>query len=359
MPPPTNIIFNGTFDLQGAGWTGTDIEASFTENAYFRNGSTNRVAEIDGSAGRTTQMQQSIKIPHKLATELTFEAALRSSNVAPGVDGFIIDIVDSKGAVIAKKTILPPIGPPYVAYSVPVTFPEAGTYTVRFTEIGDNNSYGAIVDNVSMLVCFAGGTLIDTPKGERRAREIRAGDLVTTERGPMPVRWVGRRRIGAAELAANDRFRPVRISAGALGQGLPRADLWVSRQHRMLVSSPICKRMFGQPEVLVSALKLTALPGIWIDETVAEIDYTHLLFDRHEVVFAEGAPSESLLLHSEAMAALSPEAIEEIRLLFPELDESGTPCPDARPIPKGSQQTRLAGRMAQNARPALETFCRP
>jgi hypothetical protein len=126
----------------------------------------------------------------------------------------------------------------------------------------------------------------------------------------------------------------------------------------MLVSSPICQRMFGRTDVLVSALKLTALPGIWIDETVTEIDYIHLLFDQHEVVFAEGAPSESLLLQTEAMAALSAESVEEVRLLFPELGESGTFGTDARLIPKGSQQARLANRMAQNHRPALESFRR-
>jgi hypothetical protein len=358
MPPPTNIIFNGTFDLQGAGWTGTDIETTYTENSYFGNRSTNRVAEIDGNAGQTTQMRQTITITEGLTTELTFQAALRSSNVSPGVDGFVVDIVDSAGLVIATRTILPPVGPPYVSYSVPVTFPAAGNYTVRFTEIGNNNSYGAIVDNVSLLVCFAGQTLIDTPTGDRPARDIRAGDLVSTERGPLPVRWVGRRQVSAAELAANDRLRPVRICSGALGLGLPRADLLVSRQHRMLISSPVCRRMFGQTDILVSALKLTALPGIHIDETVAGVDYVHLLFDRHEVVFAEGAPSESLLLQDEALAALSPEALEEIRLMFPETGEGRSAGPEARLIPKGSRQSRLADRLAQNRRPALEAFRR-
>jgi hypothetical protein len=159
-------------------------------------------------------------------------------------------------------------------------------------------------------------------------------------------------------MMVNDKLRPVRITAGALGQGLPRADLLVSRQHRMLVSSPICQRMFGQTDSLVSALKLTALPGIHVDEAVAEIDYIHLLFDQHEVVFAEGAPSESLLLQTEALAALSPEAVEEIRLLFPEMGKGRTGSADARLIPKGSQQARLADRMAQNGRPVLESFRR-
>ena len=49
---------------------------------------------------------------------------------------------------------------------------------------------------------------------------------------------------------------------GALGNGLPRRDLLVSRQHRMLVRSSIAGRMFGDKEVLVAAHHLTALPGV-------------------------------------------------------------------------------------------------
>ncbi len=357
MPPPTNIIQNGTFDLQGMFWTGTDIETTFFESSYFGSNNTNRVAEIDGNAGQTTQMRQSFTITEPIQTELTFIAALRTQNTVIGQDGFTVDIVNSTGTVIASLIVRPPVRGVYETYTLPVNFTTAGTYTLRFTELGPDNSFGAIVDNISMLVCFAGQTLIDTPTGPVPARAIKAGDLVTTEQGPKPVRWVGRRHVTAEDMASNEKLRPVKISAGALGQGLPRADLWVSRQHRMLVSSPICQRMFGETDILVSALKLTALPGIHIDVYIAQVDYIHLLFDQHEVVFAEGAPSESLLLQSEAMNALSPEAVEEIRLLFPELSQG--PRQDAHLIPKGHQQTRLADRMAQNDRLPLETFRRP
>ena len=62
--------------------------------------------------------------------------------------------------------------------------------------------------------CFTPGTLITTPEGPRRVEEIRVGDLVTTmDHGPQPVRWIGRRTVGAM-----DGFAPVRIEAGALGK---------------------------------------------------------------------------------------------------------------------------------------------
>ncbi|MDM7932492.1 Hint domain-containing protein [Tabrizicola sp.] len=359
MPPPTNIIFNGTFDLRGAGWSGTDLETSHTESAYFGNGSTNRVAEMDGQRGQTTIMQQVVAIGAPIQTELTFVAGLRNGLSRNAGEGFRVDILDSDGVVIATSTILPTTVGSYTSYSIPVNFTTAGDYTVRFTELGRNDSTGAIVDNISMLVCFAGQTVIDTPTGGKPAIDVQIGDLVTTESGTAQVRWVGRRRVTAADMAANDKLRPVRICAGALGRGLPRADLRVSRQHRMLVSSPICQRMFGHSDILVSALKLTALPGIYIDDQVSQIDYVHLLFDQHEVVFAEGAPSESLLLHAEALSALSPEALEEIRLIFPEIDAGPDRFPRAKLIPKGSQQTRVAERMLRNDRSPLEALSCP
>ena len=89
------------------------------------------------------------------------------------------------------------------------------------------------------------------------------GDLVRTlDHGLQPVRWVGARRLSAAELAAAEKLRPIRIRAGALGPGTPRADLLVSPQHRVLVRSRIAQRMFGTDEVLVAAKQLLQIDGI-------------------------------------------------------------------------------------------------
>lgn len=351
--PPTELIVNGTFDAGAANWSGNDIEDTNLESSYLGNGSSNIVAEMDGQSGQTTVMEQTFNVTNPTATELTFDSALRTeSNGQAGFEGFTVEILDSGGAVIATTTVLPTANS-FSSFSLPVTFPSAGDYTVRLTEVGPDNSLGAIVDNISLMVCFHGATRISTPNGGKLAREIAIGDLVETENGPKPVRWVGRRTITADDSASNEKFLPVKITAGALGQNLPKADLWVSRQHRILVSSPVCQRMFGHTEVLVAAIRLIDLPGVFVDSTKNELDYVHILFDEHEIVFAEGAPSESLLLNPEAKKAISPDAMEEIFSLFPELKGGHKIIEPAKQIPANGKQVQLVSRLRKNNKAVL------
>ncbi|WP_260063363.1 Hint domain-containing protein [Ruegeria sp. B32] len=176
-------------------------------------------------------------------------------------------------------------------------------------------------------------------------QDLRTGDLIcTAESGNQSIRWIGRRRFDAVDLRANPKLRPVRICTGALGAGLPTRDLLVSRQHRMMVGSRIAQRMFGQHQVLIPAIKLTALPGIFVDCAIDSIEYFHLLFDRHEILFAESAPTESLYTGPEALKSLGPAARTEILAIFPELADESHESEPARLIPINHQQTRLIAR---------------
>ena len=212
--------------------------------------------------------------------------------------------------------------------------------SLRLDSVNGNTFSGAaaIRETWSYLICYARGTHILTPDGEVRVEDLRPGDLVVTrDNGPQPIRW-----IGCSSARAVDKLAPVRIARGALGRGLPRRDLSVSRQHRMLLASPVVQRMFGSAEVLVPAVKLLALRGVSLQETGDQVDYFHLLTDRHEIVFAEGAPSETLLTGPYARHAMGPEALEEIETLFPGLiDNVATP---AFPVVRDARVARLVER---------------
>ncbi|SDE50498.1 Hemolysin-type calcium-binding repeat-containing protein [Paracoccus isoporae] len=226
------------------------------------------------------------------------------------------------------------------------------TFTLRAGEArvtGDQLTW----DNTN-VTCFGTDALILTAGGEVAAGDLAVGDLVETrDAGLQPIRWIGRRHLDAATLAAHPHLRPIRIRAGALGAGLPERDLIVSPQHRMLVRSKIAQRMFGTDEVLVAAKQLCRIEGIAPAEDLAEITYVHFLFDDHQIVRANGAETESMHTGAEAMRSVGAAAREEILTLFPELRDGSVRDP-ARTLASGRMGRRLALRHAENGKPLLQ-----
>ena len=159
-------------------------------------------------------------------------------------------------------------------------------------------------------VCFTRGTLIETPSGHRLIEELQAGDLVMTmDDGPQPLLMVSSEKFDAEGLNA-----PVRICKGALGNA---REILVSQQHRMLITGWRAELLFGEPEVLVAAKHLVNGDTIYIQNGGA-VEYFHLLFEDHQIVWAEDVPSESY--HPAHFA--EHEAVEvkaEIERLFPGL----------------------------------------
>lgn len=171
--------------------------------------------------------------------------------------------------------------------------------------------------------CFLPGTAIETAEGPRAIEDLSQGDLVLTrDRGPQPIRWVSRRvRDGRGADA------PVRIMAGALGNA---RDLYVSPQHRMVVGGWRAELMFGEVEVLVAAHHLINGDTIHI-APMPEVTYLHLLFDRHEVIYAEGVPTESFDPAGD-LALSDPEIRRQVFSHLPGLARRDlTPPPMARP----------------------------
>lgn len=199
--------------------------------------------------------------------------------------------------------------------------------------------------DLAFVACFAAGTAIRTPSGDVPVEDLAAGDLVqTVDAGAQPIRWIG---ITTIDLAKAPHLAPIRIAAGALGAGQPAADLLVSPQHRVLVRSRIAQRMFGAQEVLVAAKLLLDLPGFSIADDLAQVDYAHFMFDAHQVVWSNGALTESLFTGPEALKAVGPAARDEIMVLMPDLAQ-GAPDP-VRPLVAGRTARRLALRHAGNA----------
>ena len=158
--------------------------------------------------------------------------------------------------------------------------------------------------------CFAAGTRIATIRGAVPVQDLQPGDLVQTmDSGLKPIQWIGGRGVDGT-----GQFAPIRFRAGAIGNA---SDLLVSPQHRILVRKDAAKTGFGQSEILVAARHMVDGDQV-ICDPVAHVEYFHILFDQHEVVFSEGAATESFFPGAQVLerdAALR----AELQALFPEL----------------------------------------
>lgn len=147
----------------------------------------------------------------------------------------------------------------------------------------------------SQPVCYAKGSWIETPDGQRKVETLLPGDLVmTADHGAQPILWVHSSDSPLDRLEVDQ--RPVLIAACALGKDAPAQDLIVSPQHRILVGGGGQLVRYFDTEVFVPAKALTRLPGIRHMKGKEGITWVHFACGRHEVVTVNGCLSESLLL---------------------------------------------------------------
>lgn len=133
--------------------------------------------------------------------------------------------------------------------------------------------------------CYCRGTLIETDKGEVPVEYLKIGDMVRTLRhGFRPIRWVGRRAYSGQFAAGNRDVLPVVFRAGSLGKNLPKQDLHVSPLHAMYLDG-----------VLVPAIALVNGRSIVQARAMDEVAYFHVELESHDVIFANGAESETFV----------------------------------------------------------------
>ncbi|MEL6582944.1 MAG: Hint domain-containing protein [Pseudomonadota bacterium] len=181
------------------------------------------------------------------------------------------------------------------------------------------------------VVCFAAGTLITTAKGSVPVEKLKVGDLVSTlDNGLQPVRWIARRHLSKVRIRLFPTLRPILIRKDAFGEGRPARDLRVSPQHRMLLSAAEVQIMFGQVEALAHAYHLIDGHRVVQDPAPEGVTYVHFLCDGHELVHAEGLPSETFHPGPVGIETLDDPSLDELLTIFPELDPEHPPFPLAR-----------------------------
>ena len=177
-----------------------------------------------------------------------------------------------------------------------------------------SRSFNRVSETADAVICFTNGTLIDTPTGPVPVEHLGEGDLVQTkDNGPQPIVWRGGRRISGARMFAMPHLRPVRIRAHAMFDDVPDCDLLVSPDHQLVLRGAATRRLFNTPEVLVPAKELLNGRKIFIDHTVREVFYSHLMFEQHQIIWANGLEVESF---HPAQADLNQIAQDQRDVLF-------------------------------------------
>lgn len=219
-------------------------------------------------------------------------------------DGTTLDLivlveVDAAGLVAATYGL--PLGPLRAKTDYRIIGLDFDTPERRFAEIA--------------CASFTHGTLITLADGAQAAvQELRPGDRVLTrDAGAQVLRWIGQ----TTQRATGD-SAPILIRAGTLNNA---GDLLVSPDHRLFVYQRQDHIGAGRSEVLVKARHLINGDSVRRVEG-GFVDYFQLLFDDHQIIYAEGIAAETLLVDSRTRAAL-PQVIDLTR-------NAALPAHDAR-----------------------------
>jgi hypothetical protein len=179
--------------------------------------------------------------------------------------------------------------------SIIPTLNVGGTSMVSFATPGDDST--ASIDNVSLDIysaygmalgfdpaCFTRNTLISTPTGSTPVQDLHIGDLILNHVGqPVPVKWIGRQRFHPAFIKDG---LPVCIRQGALGNGLPLRDLYVSPGHAIYIDH--C--LLIDAKALINGTTITQ-----VTQWEGDVEYFHIETEHHEMILAEGALAETFM----------------------------------------------------------------
>jgi hypothetical protein len=201
------------------------------------------------------------------------------------ISGFAAGNEIKSGGTITSYTYTPDHLTPAQGGTLSVTNSDGTSVSTQLVGAYTNASFVIDTDGSLGVACYCRGSMIQTEHGEVPIEDLQAGDRLVTLSGELqPIQWIGRRSYAGRFLAINPKVLPIKFSAGALGGGLPRRDLMVSPDHAMYLDG-----------VLVPARAL--VNGVTIRQiaSAARVDYFHIELAAHDIIFAEGASSETFL----------------------------------------------------------------
>ncbi|MEQ6248327.1 Hint domain-containing protein [Sulfitobacter sp. HNIBRBA3233] len=159
-------------------------------------------------------------------------------------------------------------------------------------------------------VSFTRGTQITLASGAQcPVEQLKVGDRVLTrDDGVQPLRWIGH-----STARAVGEFAPIRIAAGTLNNS---GDLIVSPDHRLFIYQRTDELGAGRAELLVKARHLVNGDSVTVLQG-GYVDYFQLLFDSHQIIYAEGIAAESMLIDSRTRPVLPQDLSQALGEVIP------------------------------------------
>ena len=187
----------------------------------------------------------------------------------------------------SKIVGLLPNGDPIIAF---MNDESVGSLFIASNDLTLQGQTLAVNTSAPYLFCFAAGTMIATEAGEQAVEGLKIGDLVRTHDGRVvPVKWIGLQTV-STRFNPSERLRPVRIAAGALGEGLPHSDLIVTADHALLLDGVLCTAA-----ALVNDETITRVPLAGMGE---RFTVYHVETEAHDMILANGAVAETFVDHA-------------------------------------------------------------
>ena len=267
---PGHLVLNGLITATGQGTVDLNNNASGSGDIVLSNTSTADIFNYTGTvsfldASDTLALEQ----PGSYSgTVVGMSSVLNSKDLIDllhtEVTGFAPYVGNASGGTL---TVMDGV-------DVAATIQLIGNYTTtQFSSQTDGNAG----TDIFIMACFASGTRIATPSGDVAVEDLREGrEVVTAEGEVVAIRWLGHRRVDCERHPEPAQVWPVRVSAGAFGEGRPYRDLWLSPDHAVFVqdvSIPIKALING-----------TTIRQVAVDR----VTYHHVELPRHELLLAEG-----------------------------------------------------------------------
>ena len=269
----TGSIQNSATGLEIANGNNTlELDGQVSGGATISFGGTAGVLELTDFTGQTLTGFSGAVAGMQVGTSI--------ATATTGIDLRDVTVADVTAASLFNNFIIVNEGSKIVADIQVATTTPAGTYV---DWIPDSATGTEIF--FSNVPCFCRGTLIRTLDGEVAIEELAIGDRVITLSGEAkPIKWIGHRAYEGRFIAGKREALPIRVAAGAVADGVPARDLWVSPTHSLYIDG-----VLAPAEYLLNGATIAQA------ESVERVEYFHIELDAHDVIFADGAPAETYL----------------------------------------------------------------